>query len=473
VNECVIVFTMDDSFDTMAMGTISREESLFDQDDEDDDEKDSVDEPKILSQDEEEHRRTMNTNTTPTIVSQTMESVWMNRIVSWWGGSSQSSPGNLTNLDMALLHCGDDNDTTPSALCGDADVDASFTLTVEDTALDEVLAWNQAVAKLLRRTEFIASSMTTTSSLFTPIPHVRQLETWDCGVACLQMIWQWLNISTGSSSSSIHDTDTDTDITTSNDDTQKDRDWMLQRLQTESVWTVDLVLLLDHLICSSSSSSSSSAKSQQASYLLSSKTLGVNETLGDIGYYRAAFFQDQQRVRELFGDIEQRQLPVLQQPRLSLEQIVAVIKEPHCIAVCLVDNAVLLAHDNNNNNNKRVMVGTAATSQTPGTQQEQQRHVVDDTYAGHYILLQGISCKHEHLQQARGTSIDMDAAADADDSHSDYSYCFVVQNPNPGCSGTTYLSPDRFERAWRAEGTDEDIIFVAKHVHQHRLAVAA
>jgi hypothetical protein len=75
-------------------------------------------------------------------------------------------------------------------------------------------------------------------------------------------------------------------------DHDNQRDWMLQQLQTQSVWTVDLVLLFDQLIRSSGSISQ-----QEASFLFSSNTLQVNETLGDIGYYRAAFLEDQQRVR--------------------------------------------------------------------------------------------------------------------------------------------------------------------------------
>jgi hypothetical protein len=133
-----------------------------------------------------------------------MEPMWMKRFVSWWRGASQSSPGNL-----ALLNCG--LDTTTKA--------------PEGPSLDERLAWNQAAAKLLRRSEFLtpnAGSRTTTmttSTLYTPIPHVRQLETWDCGVACVQMAWLWLNDSPSCSASSrsiqsstTNSTDTDTVI---------------------------------------------------------------------------------------------------------------------------------------------------------------------------------------------------------------------------------------------------------------------
>jgi hypothetical protein len=446
---------MDDSFDTvaLAMGTRSREESLFDQDD---DEADGVNRS-FVSRDEEEHPPTTTTLTsssvsqtsaTTPIATTTMEPMWMNRFVSWWRGASQSSPGNL-----ALLNCG--LDTTTKAQ--------------EDPSLDERLAWNQAVAKLLRRSEFLTraadsrtTTTTTTSAVYTPIPHVRQLEAWDCGVACVQMAWIWLNDSPSCSASSRSiqtnttnstDTDTDTDDTNTmvatSGDGKNQRDWMLQQLQTQSVWTVDLVLLLDHLIRSSSSNQ------QEASFLFSSNTLQVNETLGDIGYYRAAFIEDQRRVREHFGEIKRRQLLTVLQRCLPLEQIVALVQEPDCIAICLVDNVVLLAQaeneivDNDDDDTGEMVCSAYTTaSNHAGTQQQQHLHGVDDTYAGHYILLQGTSYQADHLQQAGGTSIDA-------------GYCFVVQNP--GCSGTTYLSPDRFERAWRAEGTDEDILFVTKH----------
>jgi hypothetical protein len=459
VNAGVRVSIMDDSFDTvaLAMGRCSREESLFDQDD---DETDGDNDRSFVSRDEEEHppppttptQSSLSVSQTPAIpiaTTTSMEFMWMNRFVSWWRGASQSSPGNL-----ALLHCG--IDTTTKA--------------PEDPSLDERLAWNQAVAKLLRRSKFLtpaAGSRTkTTSNLYKPIPHVRQVETWDCGVACLQMAWMWLNDSPSCSASSrsiqtntTNSTDTDTDDSNTMEaantgDHNNHRDWMLQQLQTQSVWTVDLVLLLDHLIRSSGGSSRSSIQ-QEVSFLFSSNTLQVNETLGDIGYYRAAFLEDQRRVREHFEEIKRRQLLTVLQRCLPLEQIVALVQEPDCIAICLVDNVVLLAHDDNenvddNDKNTGEMICTVDTTDGnhAGRQQQQHLHGVDDTYAGHYILLQGTSCQDYHLQQAGGTSIDA-------------GYCFVVQNP--GCSGTTYLSPDRFERAWRAKGTDEDILFVAKH----------
>mmetsp|Transcript_5719 Transcript_5719/g.8793 ORF Transcript_5719/g.8793 Transcript_5719/m.8793 type:complete len:85 (-) Transcript_5719:31-285(-) len=48
-----------------------------------------------------------------------------------------------------------------------------------------------------------------------------------------------------------------------------------------------------------------------------------------------------------------------------------------------------------------------------------------------------------------------------DDSET-YSYCLVIKNPGIW-KETQFVTPSLFEASWRAKGTDEDIILVAKH----------
>ncbi len=82
------------------------------------------------------------------------------------------------------------------------------------------------------------------------------------------------------------------------------------------------------------------------------------------------------------------------------------IERHDCMAIALVDHAVLL-------------------NQTTGP------------YVGHYIVLAGIDTTHD---------------TDEDDT-------LVVYNPAMD-TVLTQISLDTFERAWRAQGTDEDIVFV-------------
>jgi hypothetical protein len=379
---------------------------------------------------------------------------WMNRVSSWWrGGSSEGSDNH--QHQRVLLQCGSSSDVlsdTSLAFCGGgvgSDETAAATILLVDTASvakgsstsRDKAAWNQAVAVLLKRPEFTVDATTAAlegRSAFTSIPHVKQLETWDCGVACLQMIWQWL---CQESSNLIANNDkSETNVAA----TAVDRAWMLEQLQTQSVWTVDIVLLLDRLI--RSQIRSQEQQQQSASYLFCSKTLGVNETLQDVRYYRAAFGVDQGRVQDLFGEIERRNLPVLQVASLQLEQIVAVIQLPDSIAIALVDNFVLLGGSNKAPPIVRQSAEDDASFSRNDPDGDDTSGVLD-TYAGHYIILQGTSCEPNHLLQAGVV---------------DDEYCFVVQNPG-ACVETTYLSPELFERAWRAKGTDEDIIFVTRH----------
>jgi len=55
------------------------------------------------------------------------------------------------------------------------------------------------------------------------IPHVRQKETWDCGIACVEMILQYAKGKYG------------------------DRSNLISTVKTKSIWTIDLAFLLREL----------------------------------------------------------------------------------------------------------------------------------------------------------------------------------------------------------------------------------
>jgi hypothetical protein len=78
-----------------------------------------------------------------------------------------------------------------------------------------------------------------------------------------------------------------------------------------------------------------------------------------------------------------------------------------------------------------------------------------DTYAGHYVILCGKSSDSDHIQKAKSWGKER-----SDDRHEPY--CLVLVNPGIP-DQIMFVSPRLFEQAWRAEGTDCDIIFIAKH----------
>ena len=224
------------------------------------------------------------------------------------------------------------------------------------------------------------------------LSHVQQRERWDCGLACLEMVMQWVD--QHNSSHQQH--------TVIVDDYYK---WMIDHVKTESVWTVDLVILLDELLLG-----------PRANYLFVSTCMSVNNELHDLEYYEKAFCHDCIRVEALFDRIRTHSLPAVQTSRLSLQTVQDVVQRDDCVAIALVDNSILTR-----------------------PRKQQQR-----PYAGHYIVLAGVTRDAKHLKKANEAQRDV---------------CFVIYNPAVG--GPLYLSLGDFERAWRAEGTDEDIIFVA------------
>ncbi len=162
---------------------------------------------------------------------------------------------------------------------------------------------------------------------------------------------------------------------------------------TESIWSIDLVHLLETY----------KAKNFQFSYLFCSKTLTVDQAHKDLSFYQTAFNNDQVRVTRLFERAHDQKWNLLQVD-LTVTQVLELVRRPDCIAIALVDHAILLQRSH-------------------GSQ-----------YAGHFIVLSGVRCSDGQLQ---------------------------VHNPT-GMHDTDFIAPSLFEKAWTAKGTDKDIIFLVK-----------
>lgn len=274
---------------------------------------------------------------------------------------------------------------------------------------EEEKQWENVVEKLFGGgrsddSDELSGRIGRTATTPSTIQHIRQQESWDCGIVCLQMALQWLGIAV-------------------------DRARLLSLVGTKSIWSIDLVCILQEVTASSPNSSC-----LELNYLFCSKTLSVNESLSGFRYYQAAFARDRIRVRDRFGKARELQLPMLQTSRgLELPILVDCLRRRNCIAIALVDNHIL---------------------RNPGCSNDETTKTTAAAYTGHYIVLVGISDDSDHVRQAVG-----------DDATTVHDYCLVAHNPGVD-DRISYYTVEHFERAWRAPGTDEDIIFLVKQLQQ-------
>lgn len=235
---------------------------------------------------------------------------------------------------------------------------------------DATKRWQEALIQLIPATK--ESHLCDVNDDTRP-PCVKQIETWDCGIACLLMALQWLQ------RKSIN--------------LEEERLQIFETVGTESIWSIDLVHLLELY----------KSPSLQFSYLFCSKTLTVDQAHKDLSFYETAFNSDQVRVTHLF-ELAHNQNWNLLQVDLTVTQVLELVRRPDCIAIALVDHAILLQKSH----------------RTP--------------YSGHFIILSDVRRTDGQLQ---------------------------VHNPTSSCD-TDFIAPSLFEKAWTAKGTDKDIIFLVK-----------
>lgn len=235
--------------------------------------------------------------------------------------------------------------------------------------------------------------------------HIHQADTWDCGLTCVQMVMYWL--------------DSSSKAATSQDNQEKHRKWMMDFVETKSLWTIDLVILLQHMLQEASSSST---------YVFCSSNFGVDESYNNLHYYRDAFSADEVRVRKLFNIAEKQNLPLMQVHHMSLNILISLVLREDVVAIVLVDNNIFIQQDKN--------------------QPE------DSSYSGHYVVLVGISTDKNDIQMSKMNS-------QTEDDTELNNYCLVIKNPGV-YKERQFVTPTLFEKSWRAKGTDEDVILIAK-----------
>lgn len=257
--------------------------------------------------------------------------------------------------------------------------------------------------------------------LFTTLCRVQQLESWDCGIACILIILRWIHNSKYSSVDDTRHGESSSSSKMSDKEAQQYRALRVE-IDTESIWTADLIVQLDLLL-----------RNTTTRYLFCSKTFQVEEEYKHVGYYQAAFGGDEQRVTSIFAklksdlDANMRCAP----QGISFRVVLNAVCHPNCIALVLIDNAILCRR---------------FSPPSPSYH----------SYVGHYLLLVGVSRDPEHLSKAR----EWDNTGGSEWSDSTSSFCVVLCDPGQERPALSFVTPARFERSWRAKGTDEDIIFV-------------
>ncbi len=251
----------------------------------------------------------------------------------------------------------------------------------------------------------------------TTICHIHQVDTWDCGLACLYMVINWLH------SNTWHATQ---------EEQEEQRRWMMDFVKAKSLWTIDLVILLQQMLPLHVDSNSSTS----CTYLFCSNRFGVDESYYNLHYYKDAFSADELRVKRLFDQAEQQSLPLMQVSHMSLNILIDIVSRENIVAIVLLDNTIYNQQSN------------LSTSKIHDQS--------DLSYSGHYIVLCGISTDKNDINTAKMNS-------QKDDDMEPCNYCLVVKNPGIW-KETQFVTPSLFEKSWRAKGTDEDVILIAKHV---------
>ena len=251
------------------------------------------------------------------------------------------------------------------------------------------------------------------SNEITPIRHIRQADTWDCGLACMQMIIQWLcNISHAST-----------------EELETQRIWMADFVKAKSLWTIDLVILLQNM--------RNNLNCSTTTYLFCSNQFGINESYTNFHYYKDAFSNDEVRVKRLFNMAYQLNLPLLQVGRMSMNIFIELVSRENIVAIVLLDNSI---YNQQHSSSSCIEPTTKSSGQS-------------DSYSGHYVVVCGVSRDESDIAIA---NVNSQNGADG------YNYCLVIKNPGVW-KDTEFVSPALFEKSWRAKGTDEDIVFVSKH----------
>lgn len=243
----------------------------------------------------------------------------------------------------------------------------------------------------------------------TDLIHVAQQESWDCGVACLVMVWAWLATPADG-------------LYPSRADIEEVRNALLSVIDTQSIWTIDLVYALDQIY------QQTSARLVKFEFNFFSNMLEANTEWAGFAYYETAFDEDQRRTAQRFRSMQlgkNKQRVHLLKAETSLDWIVESIQIPNSVAILLID--------------KSVLQGAAEGEESTTMEQSSASN-----YAGHYVIVTGVASVQE---------------SDQANNHLNDEILLVVHDPDRGMN---HVPKSLLQRAWKAPGTDHDVVLVRK-----------
>jgi hypothetical protein len=289
---------------------------------------------------------------------------------------------------------------------------------------------------------------------------VAQQETWDCGIACLLMVWSWIVTLSSSSTSS------DELVRPSRAAIDKKRTDILSEIQAgTSIWTIDLVYVLDLML--EQQQYEQKEKHSAFEFDFYTQKLETNNAWSTLAYYAANFQQDQQRTERRFLALRQKgqqtkkqRLHLLKDENDSIAWIRQRIQCPFTVAILLIDRAILdkVDEENYKNNNENENDDDLITPPS-----SEQWHT--GSYSGHYVVVIGVvvstmvpKSNTEGSNNINHNINHNNIASDADDTQ------LVILDPD---KGVRHVLMRHLELAWHAEGTDHDVIFVKKQPMIH------
>ncbi|XP_067942470.1 protein GUCD1-like [Watersipora subatra] len=181
----------------------------------------------------------------------------------------------------------------------------------------------------------------------TSIVHVKQKSSWDCGIACLQMVLQLLGKDVSCLDQLVKEMDAD-----------------------QSIWTVDLAYLLSKFSVPST---------------LYSTHLGVQEDYTSIPFYKRRFNQDKVRVERLMGECKSHGYECIQR-KLTIDELSDKLVGGKCVIISLVDWNLMHCTD-----------CSQSPSQMCAKMCSHLGRCVLGTYQGHFILLTDISTENDRV----------------------------------------------------------------------------
>ncbi|PWA37104.1 guanylyl cyclase 1 [Artemisia annua] len=176
-------------------------------------------------------------------------------------------------------------------------------------------------------------------SHFVKVPHIRQLRSWDCGLACVLMVLKTLGLN------------------------HYDLQDLEELCRTTSIWTVDLAYLLRKL---------------SIRFLFFTVTIGANPDFSVETFYKEQLANDIGRVDMLFQRSIEEGIKI-EHRSIKGEEIIILILSGKYIVIALVDQCILSQPWREDVRMPRIYEGTA-------------------TYTGHYVVICGYDAHTDEFE---------------------------------------------------------------------------